>query len=141
MTEAIDRSNFAGQLRDAGLKAISAARGVFGNVPLFSQAEGALLSERFAETVKQVITDSGVAAIPVEFVVTNLDQLKQDLGMGNGVISKAIDQARQFNPANSDANRFQESGKTEVHYHVEDMNEAIRLENLRQRKQAMSMRR
>ena len=76
----------------------------------------------------------------MNLVISNFDQFKSDLGMGDGVLSRAIDEAMKYDPANTDAKRYKESQeKTEVHYHVADMNEAIRLENLRERKQMMKM--
>ena len=61
--------------------------------------------------------------------------------MGDGVVSRAIDEFLGFNLNNSDTQRFKkdQSNNGNVHYHVADMNEAIRLENQRTRKSMMKM--
>ncbi|UQV56388.1 hypothetical protein [Corynebacterium pseudodiphtheriticum] len=112
--------------------------GVAGAAPLLNLDVNA---PHLEDAINQVIEDSKFAEVPIEFAVANLNQLKSDLGLGDGVVGRALDQAMSFNVNNSDANRFRRDGnKTEVHYHVQDMNEAIRLEQLRERKQMMKVR-
>lgn len=139
-TEWAKSLNIAGGLRDATNQALSQLRSVFGDNPVFAQVEANVNAEHFQAAINQVIEESEIAEIPINFAVANLNQLKSDLGMGDGVVSRAIDQFVRYNPNNSDANRFGESSKTEVHYHVADMNEAIRLEELRRRKEALKSR-
>lgn len=139
LSNAIKQSNFVGQTRGMVLQAVKAGRSAFGNNPLFSKMEESVNAKHFEEAIAKVIEDSKIAEVPVELVLSNLDQFKSDLGMGDGVISRAIDQALDYNVNNSDASQFKDSegSKTEIHYHVEDMNEAIRLEKQRERKAAM----
>ena len=120
------------------LGTINELRKVMDEHPVFAQVEANVNAEHFNETVTRVIEESGIAYIPVEFAFSNLDQLKSDLGMGDGVVSRAIDQALAFDPARSDA-RIAEENKTEIHYHVTDMEEAIRLEQQRERKAMMKL--
>ena len=139
LMEAVRSEELASQARSGALVAVAKAREVFGDHPLISEVEINVKSEHFESSFYKAIEDAGLSAVPVEFVISNLDQLKSDLGMGDGVISRAIDQAMEWNWNNSDANRYREESKQEVHYHVEDMQEAIRLENLRVRKQMMKI--
>lgn len=135
-------SDLAGSMRAAALRMVKEGRKAFGDHPIFAQVEANVNSKHFGWAVEKAIEDSNIAAIPIEFAVTNLEQLKSDLGMGDGVVSRAIDAALDFDPNNTDKRAYKQSGPaTEVHYHVEDMNEAIRLEKLRERKAMMKMRR
>lgn len=135
----VKQADFVGKTRGIVMQAVKAGRGVFGNNPLFSKLEESVNAKHFEEAITKVIEDSKIAEVPVELVVSNLDQFKSDIGMGDGVVSRAIDQALDYNVNNSDAKQFKDSegSKTEIHYHVEDMNEAIRLEKQRERKAAM----
>lgn len=126
--------------RQGALAAVEQARATFGDHPIYAKVEANVNAEHFEYAFNKAIEESGISAVPVEFVISNLQQLKQDLGMGDGVISRAIDQAAAWNWNNTDAKQFRDDPKTEVHYHVEDMQEAIRRENLRVRKQMMKMR-
>ncbi|WOT03369.1 hypothetical protein [Corynebacterium pyruviciproducens] len=128
----------SGQFKNMVNQAISFARSRVGDHPILGQIAWNVNSKEFDFAVEKLIKDSGIAKIPIEFVATNLDKLKSDLGMGNGVISKSIDAAMAFNRNKSDFNNMVH-GTKEVHYHVEDMDEAIRLEQLRERKQLMGM--
>lgn len=138
LTKAVEDTDLAGSIRKVSLGTINALRKVMGDHPVFAQVEANVNAEHFNETVTRVIEESGIAYVPVEFVFSNLDQLKSDLGMGDGVISRAIDQALNFDPSKTDA-RYAQENKTEIHYHVTDMEEAIRLEQQRERKAMMKL--
>lgn len=138
LSKVVKESNLAGYMRKAALQATAAGRKVFGNNPMFAKVEANVNSKHFAFAVNKAITESGIAEIPVNVAISNLDQLKSDLGMGDGVISRALDQALTYDSNKSDSKAYRENEtKTEIHYHVEDMNEAIRLEEKRRRKEAM----
>lgn len=109
--------------------------------PALSAAEIAIQTEVFSDAIANVIRTSKIAEIPIDFAVANLDQVRSELGMGDGVVSRAIDEFLGFNLNNSDTQRFKkdQGDKGNVHYHVADMNEAIRLENQRTRKSMMKM--
>lgn len=140
LMNAVDDFGLVDKTRGAVKDSVAAARKVFGNHPIFDKALATVNSDSFEWAVKNSIEESGLAEVPVNLVISNLDQFKSDLGMGDGVLSRAIDEAMKYDPANTDAKRYKESQeKTEVHYHVADMNEAIRLEKLRERKQMMKM--
>lgn len=140
LMNAVDNFGLVDKTRGAVKQAIAVARKEFGNHPIFDQVLKNVNSDSFEWAVKNSIEESGLAEVPVNLVISNLDQFKSDLGMGDGVLSRAIDEAMKYDPANTDSKRYKESQeKTEVHYHVADMNEAIRLENLRERKQMMKM--
>lgn len=127
--------DLAGQVRGVALAAVREGRRVFGSHPMFDQVEANVTAQHFADTLERVIEESGIAEIPVSFAVANLNQLKSDLGMGDGVVARALDAAMSFNPNDTDSARAaQSAAKTEIHYHVADMEEAIRLEQLRERK-------
>lgn len=128
----------SGQFKNMVNQAISFARSRVGDHPILGQIAWNVNSKEFDFAVEKLIKDAGIAKIPIEFVATNLDKLKSDLGMGNGVVSKSIDAAMAFNRNKNDFNNMVH-GTKEVHYHVEDMDEAIRLEQLRERKQLMGM--
>lgn len=123
----------------AALNAVKEMRSVVGDHPVLAKVEANVKSEHFEYSFNKAIEESKISAVPVEFVISNLEQLKSDLGMGDGVVSRAIDQAVHWNWNDTDAKRWREEGKQEIHYHVEDMQEAIRRENLRARKQMMKM--
>lgn len=140
LMNAVDDFGLVAKTKGAVKESVAAARKVFGNHPIFDKALATVNSDSFEWAIKNSIEESGLAEVPVNLVISNLDQFKSDLGMGDGVLSRAIDEAMKYDPANTDAKRYKESQeKTEVHYHVADMNEAIRLENLRERKQMMKM--
>lgn len=126
--------------RRGALEAVRQARATFGDHPIYAKVEANVNAKHFEYAFNKAIEESEISAVPVEFVIANLQQLKSDLGMGDGVVSRAIDQAVAWNWNNTDAKQFRDDKKTEVHYHVEDMQEAIRRENLRVRKQMMKMR-
>jgi len=131
--------DLAGQTRNMALAAVQEGRRVFGSHPIFNQVEASVQAEHFADVLQKVIEESGIAEIPVDFAVSNLDQLKRDLGMGDGLVSRALDAVTTTDPTDTDSAWAKENNVTEVHYHVEDMQEAIRLENQRQRKEMMKM--
>lgn len=135
INDSIKSSRLAERYRDAALGAVKQGRRVFGNHPMFEVVERSVTAKHFEKAIISAIEDAGIAEVPVTFVAENLDQLKSDLGMGDGVVSRLIDAAIDFEPTETDSKRH----KTEVHYHVADMNEAIRLEKLRERKQMMRM--
>ena len=135
INDSIKSSRLAERYRDAALGAVKQGRRVFGNHPMFEVIERSVTAKHFEKAIISAIEDAGIAEVPVTFVAENLDQLKSDLGMGDGVVSRLIDAAIDFEPTETDSKRH----KTEVHYHVADMNEAIRLEKLRERKQMMRM--
>lgn len=136
---AVRQADLAGRIRGVALEAVAAGRRVFGSHPIFSQVEASVTAEHFADTLEDVIRESGIAEIPVNFAVANLSQLKQDLGMGDGVVSRVLDAAMSFNPNDTDSSRSRGS-VTEVHYHVADIDEAMRLEQARERKELMRIR-
>lgn len=139
LEEAVKSQALVEKSRQGALNAVRQARAVFGDHPIYAKVEANVNSDHFEYAVNKALEDSGIAAVPVEFVISNLDQLKNDLGMGDGVISRAIDQAAAWNWNDTDAKRYRDDKPNEVHYHVEDMQEAIRLEQLRERKQMMRM--
>lgn len=131
----------ADKTRAAAKEAIRVGREQFGDHPIFAQVEANVDSEHFEWTVEEAIRESGLNEVPINFVIDNLNQLKKDLNMGDGVVSRGIDVAMDYNFNDTDAKRYADyKQKTEVHYHVEDMNEAIRLEQLRERKKMMKVR-
>jgi hypothetical protein len=133
LVAAIENADLAGRIRDISMAGVREGRRVFGTHPIFDQAEAAVNAEHFSRILQKVIEDSGIAEIPINFALSNLDQLKSDIGMGDGVISRAIDAAISTDPAETDA-RWARQNPVEIHYHVADMEEAIRLENERERK-------
>lgn len=140
LMDSVDNFGLVDKTRGAVKQSVAVARREFGNHPIFDQVLKNVDSDAFNWAVKNSIEESGISEVPVNLVISNYDQLKSDLGMGNGVLSKAMDEAMKYDPANTDTKRYKESQeKTEVHYHVADMNEAIRLEKLRERKQMMKM--
>lgn len=131
----------ADKTRAAAKEAIRVGREQFGDHPIFAQVEANVDSEHFEWTVEEAIRESGLNEVPINFVIDNLNQLKKDLNMGDGVVSRGIDVAMDYNFNDTDDKRYADyKQKTEVHYHVEDMNEAIRLEQLRERKKMMKVR-
>ena len=137
--EAVDSHGLVEKTRQGALAAVEQARATFGDHPVYAEVEANVNAEHFEYAFNKAIAESGIAAVPVEFVISNLQQLKSDLGMGDGVVSRAIDQAVAWNWNNTDAKQYRDDPRREVHYHVEDMQEAIRRENLRVRKQMMSI--
>lgn len=132
-------SNFTGALATSTKGVIKQIREQFGNSPLLSQIEANVDTEAFSWAIHNAVEEAGIAEVPINLVVSNVDQLKSDLGMGDGVLSRALDLAIDYNPANNDARRYEDQ-KKEVHYHVADMEEAIRLEQQRERKGMMKLR-
>lgn len=133
LSNAIEEANLAGQIRDIAMVGVREGRRVFGSHPIFDQVQATVNADYFARLLQKVIEDSGIAEIPVNFAMSNLDQLKSDLGMGDGLISRALDAVVNVDPAESDA-RWARQNPVEIHYHVADMEEAIRLEKERERK-------
>lgn len=141
LLNSVKREKLVEKTRQSALASVKEARATFGNHPVLAQVELNVNSKHFEDSVYKAVEESGISAVPVDFVIANLDQLKSDLGMGDGVISRAIDAALDWNWNDTDAKRYRDNAqKTEVHYHVEDMQEAIRRENLRVRKQLMKTR-
>lgn len=138
--------------KQGALSMLDAARGVLKSnpeleqlsraiLPALSAAEVAIQTEVFSDAIANVIRTTKFAEIPIDFAIANVDQLRSELGMGDGVVSRAIDEFLGFNLNNSDTQRFKkdQNNNGNVHYHVADMNEAIRLENQRTRKSMMKM--
>lgn len=138
--------------KQGALSMLDAARGVLKSnpeleqlsraiLPALSAAEVAIQTEVFSDAIANVIRTTKFAEIPIDFAIANVDQIRSELGMGDGVVSRAIDEFLGFNLNNSDTQRFKkdQSNNGNVHYHVADMNEAIRLENQRTRKSMMKM--
>lgn len=131
----------ADKTRAAARDAIRVGRQEFGDHPIFAEVEANINSEHFEWAVEEAIRESGLNEVPINFVVDNLSQLRRDLNMGDGVVSRGIDAAMAYNYNDMDVKRYRDyKEKTEVHYHVEDMQEAIRLEQLRERKKMMKVR-
>lgn len=126
--------------RAAAKDAIRVGREQFGDHPIYAEVEANINSEHFEWTVEEAIRESGLNEVPINFVIDNLSQLKRDLNMGDGVVSRGIDVAMQYNYNDMDVKRYNDhKQKTEVHYHVEDMDEAIRREKQRERKQMLKL--
>lgn len=133
-------TGLAAKTRSAALEAVAYARKEFGDHPIFADVEANVNGEQFQWSVEEAIRESGLNEVPINFVIDNLDQLKRDLNMGDGVVSRGIDAAMQYNFNDTDTKRYDDyKQKTEVHYHVEDMNEAIRREKQRERKQMLKL--
>ena len=139
LMQVVNDRKLAEQAKRGALEMVKKAREVVGEHPIFAEIEMNANAEHFKYTFDKAIEESNISAVPVEFVISNLEQLKSDLGMGDGIVSRAIDQAVHWNWNDTNAKRYRDDSKTEVHYHVEDMQEAIRRENLRARKQMMKM--
>lgn len=134
-------TGLADKTRAAAREAVRVGRQEFGDHPIFAEVEANINSEHFEWAVEEAIRESGLNEVPINFVVDNLSQLKRDLNMGDGVVSRGIDQAMAYNFNDMDVKRYRDyKEKTEVHYHVEDMQEAIRLEQVRERKKMMKVR-
>lgn len=130
----------ADKTRAAAKEAIRVGREQFGDHPIFAEVEANINSEHFEWTVEEAIRESGLNEVPINFVIDNLSQLKRDLNMGDGVVSRGIDVAMEYNFNDMDVKRYNDhKQKTEVHYHVEDMDEAIRREKQRERKQMLKL--
>ena len=133
-------TGLAAKTRSAALEAVAYARKEFGDHPIFADVEANVNGEQFQWSVEEAIKESGLNEVPINFVIDNLNQLKRDLNMGDGVVSRGIDAAMQYNFNDTDTKRYNDyKQKTEVHYHVEDMNEAIRREKQRERKQMLKL--
>lgn len=141
------KDRFTNIAKDTGLlettktvakNSVAEIRKAFGDSPILSQIEFNINAEHFDYTVQQAIEEANLHEIPINFVISNLDQLKSDLGMSDGVVSRAMDAAMNYNPANDDVYRY-DKNKPEIHYHVTDMEEAIRLEQQRERKELLKM--
>ena len=129
-------ADFTGTLQRSVKAATSQIRDTLGDHPILAQVEANVDSDAFHWAVYNAIEESGIHEVPINFAVANLDQLKSDLGMGDGFISRAINAAISTDPNNTDARRAPQN-PVEIHYHVADMEEAIRLENERERKGMM----
>lgn len=128
---------FTEQLRRSAMDAVGAVRTEMGDHPVLAGVEANVNADHFEWAVNQAIEDSGIGYIPIELGIANLEQFKSDLGFGDGVISRGLTAALDFDPNNSDAHRYDDRPKEEVHYHVSDMEEAIRLENERRSRQSL----
>lgn len=134
----VKEADIAGLIKRESLAAVGEGRKIFGDHPLFGEVEAAVSKDYFSDVLQGIIKESGIAEVPINFVIANLEQLKSDLGMGDGVVSRAIDLAINTDPADNDTRRYGEP--KEIHYHVADMEEAIRLEEQRERKESMKIR-
>lgn len=138
IANAMSSSDFTGALAKSTKGAINQIRQQFGDHPIMSQVEAQVDTDAFHWAVYNAVEEAGIHEIPINLVVSNVDQLKSDLGMGDGVISRALDAVLEYDPAQTDGRRYEEQ-KKEVHYHVADMEEAIRLEQQRERKEMMKL--
>lgn len=128
---------FAAQLRGVALQAVKDARETFDNHPMLDQIEANVNAKHFERSIEEAIEASEIGYVPIELAITNLDQLKSDLGFGDGALSRAMSAVLEFNPNDTDAYRYEKEAKEEVHYHVADMHEAMRLEDERRRRGAL----
>lgn len=128
---------FTNQIRNAAMQAIGTVRTEIGDHPILAGVEANVNADHFAWAVEQAIDESGIGYLPIELGIANLEQFKSDLGFGDGVISRGLTAALDFNPNDSDAHRYDDRPKEEIHYHVSDMEEAIRLENERRSRQSL----
>jgi len=128
--------NLSGQLKEVTRSALAELRSYVGDNPLFAEIETNINAEHFEESVYKAIEESGLGELPITVALENFEQLKKDLNMGDGVISRALEQAMAFEPTDTDARRHEEA-KTEIHYHVTDLQEAMRLEEARRQKELM----
>lgn len=138
LKSSMSAADFTGSLQRAVKGATSQVRETLGDHPILAQVEANVDSDAFHWAVYNAIEESGIHEVPINLAVANVDQFKRDLGMGDGVLSRALDQAISFDPGRSDARRYEEQ-KEEVHYHVTDMEEAIRLHQQAQRKELMKI--
>lgn len=136
LSNAVRDADLAGKTRQVSMHAVNEGRRIFGNNSLFDLVDYNVNADHFADALYRAIEEAGIAEIPIDFAVSNLSQLKSDLDLGDGVISRALDQAMSYDPAATDA-RYARQNPVEIHYHVADMEEAIRLEKQRERKEMM----
>lgn len=134
--------DLAGKAKAAALGAVAQIRKVVGDHGILQTIEGNVNDPNFGDRVRKALEDAKIGDIPVNFVVSNLEQLKSDLGMGDGVVSRALDAMMKFNANDNDANRERwqskaDEKKPEIHYHVKDIDEAMRLEDIRRRREMM----
>ena len=139
LNNTIINGGFLDQFKSMGVGAVQALRSQFGGHPLLDQIEAGLNDPNFSGRVKKALEEAKIGEIPVTFALENLSQLKSDLGMGNGAISRAINQAVKFEPTNSDFDqerraREREEKEPSIHYHVLSVEEVLRLEEVRHRK-------
>lgn len=138
LKSSMSAADFTGSLQRSVKSATSQIRDTLGDHPILAQVEANVDAEAFHWAVYNAIEESGIHEVPINLALANVDQFKRDLGMGDGVLSRALDQAISFDPGRSDARRYEEQ-KEEVHYHVTDMEEAIRLHQQAQRKELMKI--
>lgn len=129
-------TQFSNQLRDVAKQAVREAREIFGDHPVMAQIEANVDAEHFQWSIEEAIKAADLGSVPIDFAIANLDQLKSDLGFGDGALTRGFQALLEFNPNETDAYRY-EKGKTEVHYHVTDLEEAMRLEDERRRRGAL----
>ena len=129
-------NRFSDQLKQVSLQAVKDAREHFGDHPVMAQVEANVNAEHFAWSVEEAIKAADLGAVPIDLAISNLDQLKNDLGFGDGALSRGLQAVLDFNPNETDAYRY-EKQKEEVHYHVTDLEEAMRLEDERRRRGAL----
>lgn len=129
-------NRFSDQLKNVALRAVDDAREHFGDHPVMAQVEANVNAEHFAWSIEEAIKAADLGAVPIDFAIANLDQLKSDLGFGNGAVTRGLQAVLDFNPNETDAYRY-EKGKEEVHYHVTDLEEAMRMEDERRRRGAL----
>ena len=139
LNNTIINGGFLDQFKSMGVGAVQALRAQFGGHPLLDQIEAGLNDPNFSGRVKKALEEAKIGEIPVTFALENLAQLKSDLGMGNGAISRAINQAVKWEPTNSDFDqerraREREEKEPSIHYHVLSVEEVLRLEEVRHRK-------
>ncbi|ASR84205.1 tail length tape measure protein [Rhodococcus phage Hiro] len=98
----------------------------------------------YDKVVKAITEDAKLQEIPLNFVVGNADQLMSDLGFGSGAIPTLIDQLLDYDPTQDARDAADKSkqgdggqGQTHVHYHVEDVNEALDMEEARRQRELL----
>ena len=143
--DAVRDFGVASQLQAAINDGLARFRAQAGNHPILDQIEAGVNDPKFGDRITKALEEAKIGEIPVNFAIANLEQLKSDLGMsGNSVASNLIDAALSFDPNQSDSNKerwAEEKGDKApaVHYHVLSVDEALKLEDLRQRKAMMKI--
>lgn len=108
--------------------------------------------ENFSELFKKALVDAGLPDLQLNFTFENLKQLQKDLGMGDGVASRLFEATLKFDPVFKDSEYEQavrkqaERGRpvssggasTVVNYNVGSVDEALRLEDARRRRELLA---
>ncbi|AEV52159.1 tail length tape measure protein [Rhodococcus phage RER2] len=98
----------------------------------------------YDKVVKAITEDAKLQEVPLNFVVGNADQLMKDLGFGSGAVPTLIDQLLNYDPTQDARDAADKSkdkdggqGQTHIHYHVEDVNEALDMEEARRQRELL----